>query len=164
MALSDSSVISSFKFQSFKVDEFRFSMEKQLGLLAFQGCYTQEDWEAEISIRKPTFYEANNFYLSGVKFKLSLVPGKTPETKPLAILEGSISGLFSTENRFKPEDEEALVQYQMPAILFPYLRSAVTSFLANAGFGSFIFPLINMQEIARRTMKDIVPIVISTNQ
>ncbi len=162
MAVHDSSVVSTFKFHSYKIDEFRFSIEKKIELLAFQGCYNQDSWDPEISIRQPTYFEGFKYYLSGVGCKLSLRPNKIAGAPILAVAEASISGIFSTENRFTPDDEEALVKYQMPAILFPYLRSTITSFFANAGFGSFIFPLINMQEVARQTLKDMKPLIVKS--
>ncbi|MDA3811423.1 MAG: protein-export chaperone SecB, partial [Spirochaetaceae bacterium] len=47
-----------------------------------------------------------------------------------------------------------VAKYQFPTILFPYLRSTVTSFFANAGFGTFIFPLINVVELAKKLLTD----------
>jgi len=136
-------------------------MEKQLGLLDFMNVGDTEGWNLTINIRQPIFVEKEKVYVSGIGCKLELKSSVGEETPPLARLNASISGKFSTEGGFSVEQEESLVRTQMPAILFPYLRGAVTSFLANAGFGPFIFPLINMQEVAKQSLKDVKPKIIA---
>ena len=65
-------------------------------------------------------------------------------------LEIGIAGIFSAEEgKFEKDTEENLVKIQIPMILFPYLRSAVTSIFAHGGLGSFLFPSINVQELAK---------------
>jgi preprotein translocase subunit SecB len=44
-------------------------------------------------------------------------------------------------------------------LLFSYLRSAITSIMAHAGLGSFIFPLINVHELAKKANLTIEEIV-----
>jgi hypothetical protein len=38
----------------------------------------------------------------------------------------------------------------------PYLRAAITNALANAGFGTILFPLVNIYEMAKDTS---IPII-----
>jgi len=146
-----SSIISNFKFISYKVDDFKFEMSKHLSLLSYVGNTNQDDWEINLSIKQPTFFKKNNSYIGGINCKISLLS----EKKPILNLETSISGLFQSDNMLDKEVEENLVKYQIPTILFSYLRSTITTFIANAGFGTFIFPLINVVELSKKTLKDI---------
>jgi preprotein translocase subunit SecB len=41
-----------------------------------------------------------------------------------------------------------MVRINIPAILLPYLRAAITTIISQAGFGTIVFPLINIYEIA----------------
>jgi preprotein translocase subunit SecB len=75
------------------------------------------------------------------------------EVVPLIKCEVSIVGMFSAEQgRFSKDIEDKLVKIQIPAILMPYVRATITSLLAHAGFGSVIFPLINIHEVARQAV------------
>lgn len=40
------------------------------------------------------------------------------------------------------------------AILSPYLRASLTSFLISAGVTQFVFPLINMKKLAEQHLAD----------
>lgn len=61
-----------------------------------------------------------------------------------------MSGYFKVaEGPLDPELEKNLVRIQIPAILFPFVRSAISSLTINAGFPGVILPLINVQEIAK---------------
>lgn len=136
-------------------------MEKQLGVLEYTGSFNQDNWDLSVSIRQPSYMSSKKVYISGVGCKLLLKFKDGDEEKVLAKLDATISGVFSTESKFPPETEQSLVMYNMPAILFPYLRGAITAYLGNAGFGSIILPLINMQEVAKRSFKDAKPLGIS---
>ncbi len=150
--MADSSgIVSNFKFISYKVDDFKFEMSKHLSLLGYVGNAQQDDWEINLSIKQPTLFKKNNSYIGGINCKISLLSDK----KPILNLETSISGLFQSDNQLDADVQENLVKYQIPTILFPYLRSTITTFIANAGFGTFIFPLINVVELSKKTLKDI---------
>ena len=146
-----SSITSSFKFISYKVDDFKFEMSKHISLLSYTGNTNKDDWEINLSIKQPTLFKKNNSYIGGINCKVSLLSDK----KPIINLETSISGLFQSDNQLNHDVEENLVKYQIPTILFSYLRSTITTFIANAGFGSFVFPLINVVELSKKTLKNI---------
>jgi preprotein translocase subunit SecB len=63
--------------------------------------------------------------------------------------EFGIAGVFSAESGMDKHLEENMVRFNIPAILMPYIRSAITSILAQAGFGTIVLPLINVYEIAK---------------
>lgn len=146
-----SSIISSFKFISYKVDDFKFEMIKHISLLSFSGNTKDDDWEINLGIKQPTYFKKTNSYIGGINCKISLLS----DNKPVVNLDTSISGLFQADSELSKEIEESLVKYQIPTILFPYLRSTITTFIANSGFGSFVFPLINVVELSKKTLKDI---------
>jgi preprotein translocase subunit SecB len=159
---NDGSVVSSFKFISYKVDDFEFHMEKNFALLDNMDSLNPSMWDFNVMVRTPMFFQGRNQYLSGVKCLVSLKPDPDRnEFRPLE-LSATISGLFETEGRFSEDTEMALVKMQMPTILLPYLRGTITSFLANAGFGSVILPLINMVKLADNALRDISVNVIAS--
>lgn len=144
------SVASSFQFISYKIDEFNFEMSKSIGLLSFNGVIESDDWIIDINLKEPTLVKNSNSYIGGVACQIRLAIND----EELATLTTGISGIFKADSSLKKEAEESLVKYQIPTILLPYLRTTVTTFLANAGFGTFIFPLINITQLAQDQLKD----------
>ena len=58
-------------------------------------------------------------------------------------------GIFKVAGeKLTEEAEKNLVRLQIPALLFPFLRSAVSSLFINAGFLGVVIPLINVHELA----------------
>ncbi|GAB1401105.1 hypothetical protein MASR1M68_00160 [Elusimicrobiota bacterium] len=153
---NDSGIISNFQFLGYKVDSFKVkNKNKVMNILNyFKG---NENWMSSISVRQPTLYKTDLLFLGGIRLVLALHED-TIEAKDRSIdnalisLDCSIVGLFKIidikdfENNKKVYED--LGKYQIPAILSPYLRATVTSYFANAGYGSFMFPLINFTQIA----------------
>ena len=54
-----------------------------------------------------------------------------------------------------PDKEERVAKNQIPALLSPYLRAAITATLASAGFGAVVLPLINFNALAEEQLKDV---------
>lgn len=91
-------------------------------------------------------------YVGGVQLKLEKrmkFDGQTEE--PAFRINASIVGQFPLQaNERLPEvQEQTLAKIQIPAILFPYLRSAVSAVMVNAGFGKIVLPLINIHQMAK---------------
>jgi len=146
---------SGFRFLSYKIDNIKFSSIRDLGLLEFSQGFGGYPWEISIGIREPLYFKGAKKYVGGLDTVFSL---KNPEEKDretaavrqLVKIEIGIAGVFSVEEgRFEKTVEDQLVKIQIPAILFPYLRSAVTSILASSGYGSVILPLINIHAVAK---------------
>ncbi len=58
-------------------------------------------------------------------------------------------GLFETEVEITDEFQQGkFVTVNAPAIIFPYLRSFITTFTVNAGLAPVILPTINFQALA----------------
>ncbi len=147
---ASSSIISSFKFISYKIDEFTFEMSKHVSLLAVNKSITEKS-EINIGIKQPILFKKDNRFISGIDCKITLMSNGVPVVN----LKASISGLFTTEDSIDPTLVDNIVKMQFPTILFPYLRSTITTFFANAGFGTFIFPLINVVELAKNNLENI---------
>ena len=150
----ESGVISGFKFHAYKVDNFVFELEKKLNILALREMRDIKS-EINLALRPPLFFEKDNVYVSGIGSSIVLYTTEEENRVNIASITANVTGMFSTNKRYSTEQEEAIVKYQLPTILFPYLRGTITSFLANAGLGSFVFPLINVPELAEKTIKDI---------
>lgn len=155
---------SSFSFSSYAIDKFNLSFgEKASGLLIseFAVANTEMEWIFSIKIANPKFIKSENVYICGVACKATLK--KVEETEheeedkadsTLLIIDAAISGIFKTDGQLEHETEERIAKAQAPAILLPYLRGTITTFLANAGFGTVIFPLININKVAETNLKD----------
>lgn len=150
-------MISDFKFLSYKVHSLKLDVPLTAANVA-RSVDPLDIWNMKIGVREPVFFTKNKVYLGGVDCGISLLDRSLPEEerpdKPILSLDIGISGLFATEGRFEQAIEDQLVKVQIPALLFPYVRATVTSLLANAGFGSVILPLINMNEVGRTALKD----------
>jgi hypothetical protein len=152
---------SAFKFETYKVDVLIFEIKRILGLLEFAGNIDPNLWKLSISVREPLYSKGQKKYIGGLDTSLCLFP---PEVKTedkneaLVKLDIGIAGIFSSleEGGFEKEVVENLVRVQIPALLFPYVRATITSLLANAGFGSVILPLINMNELAKQAVGEII--------
>lgn len=154
----DSGVISSFQFLNYKVDSFSFdNKKKEVGeiLHYFTG---DENWSASIGIRQPTLYKKSLSFIGGMQLTLLQhdkdmqdEKNKT-EDNAIMVLKCTIIGLFkildSSDFEKNKRVYEDLGRYQIPAILSPYLRATVTSYFGNAGYGGFVFPLINFTKLA----------------
>jgi hypothetical protein len=158
----DGGITASFQFSSYKIDSMQLKMKQALGLLELNGMIKPSLWDFQIGIRQPIFFKTRKCYVGGVDAKLLLYPKEmTDEEKqqqePLIKLRAGIAGVFNIQetDRFAPDIEEVLVRQQIPAILFPYLRASMTSFLATAGFGSVSIPLLNIQAMAKDLLKEV---------
>lgn len=145
---------SRFQFVGYKVD--RLSLKVYPTLEIIEAMDFDSDWKIELNVRRPAFYTEKKIYLGGVgcTFKKISSDLETREEIELVAVEASIVGTFKVDGKFDEEKTETLlVFHQMPTILFPYLRGTITSLLANAGIGSVIVPLINMNVAARNALE-----------
>lgn len=155
--MSESSIISQFRFVSYKIDTLRFKVKPSIALIELGANFNPGLWEFSVSVRRPLFFKKKSIYLGGLNCAVRLFPQdlsleKKEDEKAFVSLDAGIAGIFKVEaDRFEKSTEDQLVRLQIPTILLPYLRGAVTSLMANAGFGSVVFPLINMHEVVRNT-------------
>lgn len=138
-----------------------FKTKQNLAVLGLNKSHDASEWKYCVAIRHPLFFQIPKCYVCGINISV-LLPDpeiKHEDVKPenaLALLEIGIAGIFSVEKeRIDISIEEIIIKEQMPAILFPYLRSAIALILANAGFGPVLIPLINVPALAKESLKDI---------
>lgn len=154
------SLVSSFKFESYKIDELVLRTKDDLNVLGRKEDIPQEEWAFSLAFRKPQFFKRYNIYVGGLELTLEL-PDSRDASTPLVHVHGGIAGIFkSSEGAFPPEVEERIVKHQIPAILMPYLRASIMTLLATAGFGTTMLPLINIQEAAQASLKEIEILVV----
>jgi len=157
-----SSVKSSFQFKAYKVDKISFFSKPDINVLARMNSIPTEEMKLAFAMRQPIYFNSEKIYVGGfdILFQVLAPSGESDpvsESKEDALvrLELGIAGVFTVEDdRLSKELEEGLVKIHIPAILMPYARSAMTSLLANAGFGGVIFPLVNIHNIAKEQMQD----------
>jgi len=141
-----------FQFISYKVNSFDFKCEKSFGLVSYNGLIGP--WELNIGFNIPMFSKKENVYICGLLLKgKTTLENQEGERVEVASFETEITGLFKTDGKIESAElEEKLVKIQAPAILMPYLRGTVSSYLSNAGFASVVLPLINVQKIANDSL------------
>ncbi|MDM8517761.1 protein-export chaperone SecB, partial [Desulfobacterales bacterium HSG16] len=108
-------------------------------------------------IRNPQYIKSRASYISGLNLELDVFSDNANEKEAHSLInvKAGISGLFKVKNdRFLEENEKKIVLIQFPALLLPYLRSAITGLIANAGLGTFIFPLINLRGLIKDVMEN----------
>lgn len=166
-------MISSFEFVSYKIDTFTLKTQPSLLVLIGMDTIKPEDWEFRVSFRLPQHFKEHGIYIGGLDIELRVTKTNddneqeeheihsAEDNNTLVSVKAGISGAFKIlEGAFLPKQEQSLVKNQIPSLLMPLLRSSIMSFLANAGFGSVIIPLINIHEMAKKTLSDIEVAVI----
>ena len=64
-----------------------------------------------------------------------------------------VSGFFEVTN-LESKDEKMLIEANAIAILFPYVRSLISSFTVNANVSPLILPPINVLKLFQKEQKD----------
>jgi preprotein translocase subunit SecB len=149
-------VESSFRFVNFKIDRTVFETSHTVAFLNATRDVRSEDIQILMRLRNAGHVPESRTYVGGLDAKLESTLGEEPERQGFS-LEMGITGLFHVEGDDLDNDTlDRLVRYQIPAILFPYLRASATSFLANAGFPGVFVPLINIHRLASDAKVEIV--------
>lgn len=152
--MADGGIVSPFQFVDYKIDRLNITMKPLISLI--NSNTISGNWNISLSVRQPTFYKSRNQYLAGVGVEM-VFPMKLVDREDMVeaiTAYANIVGLFSVNKKLEIEKHEKnLVFHQAPAILMPYLRAAITSALANAGFGGVILPLINIYAAAEDALK-----------
>jgi preprotein translocase subunit SecB len=146
--------IASFRFINYKIDTVNFQTAKNMGTLLINSLSGQNQMNFEIGFRQTGKYLLDNavHYIGGLNTKIQIL-----DSSKTQILNGEfgISGLFRPVN-MDEDAEKNMVRYNIPAILMPYLRSAITTIVSQAGFGTVVLPLLNIYEIAQKKPVEIL--------
>jgi preprotein translocase subunit SecB len=148
--MDDGSIAASFDFLSYKIDKIEMNMENKIGYLMNNSPILPEDINLSIKLRnteKYVFEDGSSRYIGGLNTLIELIDN---ETKDIMLKgEFGISGVFFTKDPVEKKAEENFAKINLPAILMPYLRASMTNILSGAGFGTILFPLINIYELAK---------------
>lgn len=153
--MGGSSIKAGIQLNSFKMDKIEFSVVPKLSVLAsVNNSQTKTDFN--VSFRNVIKFSKNSpvLYVTGLRVIVSISQIDTDEK--IANGEFIITGLFSSDLSLPKEQEEKLIKHQAPAILFPYLRSAISSVIASSGFSLVVLPLINIYELSKTVSIEIV--------
>lgn len=151
-------VASQFHFLGFKIDSMSLWVKPTLGLLQYAGVIDPANLTIRVAFKKPLYFRTAKRYVGGMVLYIRALEkataeagateGPATENPEVLKLDLMITGLFGVDDRMDKELEQKLVKIQIPAILFPYLRSAVSSVLACSGFAAPVLPLVNIQALA----------------
>lgn len=148
---SNSSIIAGFQFVSYKVDSIEFHITNNLGVLRCKDSIEAEQLGFSIAIKEPQRYRkegVTTFYIGGLVADVQLFAKNKPEIE-MASGSFSITGFFEKHGEIPSDQEEYMVKATIPSILLGYLRSTITGTIANAGFGSVVLPLININNMVK---------------
>jgi preprotein translocase subunit SecB len=147
--MSSSGVTAQFNFISYKIDSVNLKMNTQIQYLLNTDPIKPENLRLAIQLRSTEKFNINGSvqYVGGLSTKMTIIDEKTQEE----ILEGvfGISGIFTPVGSVESSAEENFVKVNLPALLMPYLRAVMTNILSNSGFGTVLFPLVNVYELAK---------------
>ena len=145
------SIISSLQFLSFKIDKMSLDVANTTRVL-LKSYSSKDDWSFSVGIRHPSCIVEERMYIGGVDIKMFAGNKDNPDVQ----LHAGIAGVFKVVgNDIPPDKEERGAKNQIPALLSPYLRAAITATLASAGFGAVVLPLINFNALAEEQLKDV---------
>ena len=150
--MASGGVTAQFDFLSYKIDTIDFKIGNKLNVLLDVNPVKVEDVNLSIKIRNTEKFGSDDgaiLYIGGLSTKVTITDSET-ENEVLNAVFG-ISGVFAPIGEVSSEAEEGFTKTNIPAILMPYLRATMTSVLSNAGFGTVLFPLINVYELANNS-------------
>lgn len=142
--------------ETYKIDHVEFNVTETLGILASNS---HVDCSVNFRFAFRDVYKYNLAdkisYVTGLKIDLEIV-SKKDINDVIATGTFVITGLFSTTDELEKGVEEKLLKFQAPAILFPYIRAAISFTITSAGFSTIILPLVNVNAAAQTTELKII--------
>jgi preprotein translocase subunit SecB len=161
--MSDSG-LAKFQFSDYRIHQLLLWCSPKLDPFAPDS---QKPWDLNIGFLAPQFHADVPMYVGGIQLKMEkrlIFDGEAEE--PAFRVNASIVGQFPVAelDRLPEAQEQTLAKVQIPAILFPYLRSAVSTMMVNAGFGKIVLPLINIHQIAKDAADNIQIVVVRGNR
>lgn len=149
---------SGMEFLTWRIIELSFSAAPQPRVI----MYTQnpEDrWDISLGFADVQHLMEDNLYITFLKASMSLkAPAEdmrpagdnTPTDQTILDANAVIMGIFRiVGDGISDADRDNLLLRQTPAILLPFLRGALGSLMAAAGFGVEVLPLINIYDMLK---------------
>lgn len=153
------SIESSFQFVSYKIDDIKLTAIPNIANLEFPGPLGADQVQLQVGVNNPQAAEDRRHFVIGIRSRTVLFRESTakPESRMAELVIG-LSGVFISNEDLDDATKDKLVKLQAPAILFAYMRSAITSILSAAGYGGVILPLVNMSAVAENAKLEVVPL------
>jgi preprotein translocase subunit SecB len=147
--MADGSIAAGFDFVSYKIESISMKMENNINFLVNTDPIGPDCIQLSIKLRNTEKFIINGTvaYIGGLMTQIKI----TDAINGPMMLEGqfSISGIFTSKSTTDDKTEENFAKINLPALLMPYLRATMTNILSNAGFGTILFPLVNVYELAK---------------
>jgi len=147
--MASGGVTAQFEFLSYKIDLIDLTISNNLQNLLYTNPIREQDVDLSIQMRSTEKFRLDDGsirYVGGLAIKVAIIGEGT--NKVLDAVFG-ISGAFAPVGEVSSKAEAGFTKTNLPAILMPYLRATMTNVLSNAGFGTVLFPLINVYELAK---------------
>jgi preprotein translocase subunit SecB len=160
--MASGGVTAEFDFVSYKIDIIDLRMGNKVQNILDTRSIRLEDTGFSISLRNTLKFRADDgriVYVGGITIKVSITDKDGGDNALDAIF--GIAGAFTPAGDVSSEDVDSFAKVNIPAILMPHLRATMTTVLSNAGFGTVLFPLVNIYELAK---KSDLPIIEHTMQ
>lgn len=109
--------------------------------------YTNHDWEINFQVRNVSYFVKQKVYVAGLDCTLNLYQKGAEKKSENVLVTLNIGGAGSfgvPDTRFEKAVEERIVKLQFAALIFTQIRSTISAFLASAGYGTVLLPLINV--------------------
>ncbi len=133
---------SNLRFINYVVNEIRFKYNDQ---------FKMESVKIDFNVKKNIAYnEQNNSAV--VTLDVNVFDHCVENNYPFSFYV-RVSGFFEVTN-LESKDEKMLIEANAIAILFPYVRSLISSFTVNANVSPLILPPINVLKLFQKEQKD----------
>lgn len=139
---------------NYKIDEMSFDHNKNT---AFILCNQLDGSKirTSVALRIPQKISGKDEYICGLTMHVEY--GEEKDDRYFKISVGIIGYFLLKRMDVEIKDPEALNMFlktQPAAILSPYVRAALSSFIISAGLPPIVFPLVNMKKIAEQNLAD----------
>ncbi|MTI62242.1 MAG: hypothetical protein FH762_20040 [Firmicutes bacterium] len=131
----DEHIISDFYFNRYNLENIIFEYNPKFGS-------NEVDIDIKTEIESACKRDVNEGY---TKIKMSLWDESDGDNYPFK-LEITIIGFFSGDDSMERNKFEKMCQYNGAAILFPFLRSAITDITKASNVSPLVLPLINIKK------------------
>lgn len=139
---------------NYKIDGISFEHSSSVNFI-LNNQFDPKKIKTSVSLRVPQKLKNTDNYICGLTMIVEY--GSNVEDTYFKV-SMSIVGFFvlrKEEIEIKNNlDIDMFLKTQPLAILSPYLRASLTSFLISAGVTQFVFPLINMKKLAEQHLAD----------
>ncbi|MDR2759130.1 MAG: protein-export chaperone SecB [Spirochaetaceae bacterium] len=143
-------VAAQFNFVSYKIDSINLKMNPTVKYLLKNEPIALKDIDFSIKLRSTEKFNINGSikYVGGLTTKITIMDEE--DKKEILSGEFGISGIFAPDGAVDQSSEENFSKISLPALLMPYLRALMANILSQTGFGTVLFPLVNIYELAKK--------------